>query len=120
MQMGWMMGNWSEQQQSAARKPAPRALKALQKLEPVLSSPPNAFSIRGMNKDIGEWALLQLGATSRDESGDAEYVILGGIEAAAEKDSPIPSLVIRQPWESFEEVGFRSARSVKIQSAEHE
>ncbi|MBW2199896.1 MAG: protein kinase [Deltaproteobacteria bacterium] len=111
MQMGWMMGNWSEQRQSAASKPAPRALKALQKLKPV---------IRGMNKDIGEWALLQLEATSRDESGDAEYVILGGIEAAAEKDGPIPSLVIRQPWESFEEVGFRSVRSVKIQSAEHE
>ncbi len=120
MHMGWMMQDWSERRQGTAQKPAPRQLKALQKLQPVLSSPPNAFGIRGMNEDIGEWALLQSEATSRAEPGEAEYVILGGIEAAVEKDSPLPSLVIRQPWESFEEVGFRCVRGVQIQAAEPE
>jgi hypothetical protein len=115
-----MMGDWSDGQQDSGRASAPQTLKPLQKLEPVLSFQPNAFGIRGMNNDVGEWALLLIGATSRDEKIDEEYVILGGIEGLAEKDSSIPSLVIRQPWEAFEEVGFRSARSVKIQSAEHE
>jgi serine/threonine-protein kinase len=115
-----MMGDWSEGQQDSGRASAPQTLKPLQKLEPVLSFQPNALGIRGMNKDVGEWALLLIGATSRDEKIDEEYVILGGIEGLAEKDSSIPSLVIRQPWEAFEEVGFRSVRSVKIQSAEHE
>ena len=120
MQMGWMMESGSEDRQRLAQKPVPREMKALQKLEPVLSSPPNAFGIRGMNEDIGEWALLQPEATSRAEPDDAEYVILGGIETATEKDGPLPSLVIRQPWESFEEVGFRCVRGVQIQSAEQE
>jgi serine/threonine-protein kinase len=118
MQMGWMMENWSQEQKSTAHKSDPRELKALQNLESVLSFPPNAFGIRGMNADIGEWAFLLPGSTSRSESGDAEYVILGGIETVAEKDSPIPSFVIRQPWESFEEVGFRCVRGVRIQPAE--
>ena len=120
MHMGWMMEDGSEKQPGAVQRPSSRQLKALQKLQPVLSSPPNGFGIRGMNEDIGEWALLQPEATSRAEPGDAEYVILGGIEAALEKDSPLPSLVIRQPWESFEEVGFRCVRGVQIQAAEHE
>ena len=115
-----MMGDWSEGQQGSGRAPAPQTLKPLQKIRPVISFQPNAFGIRGMNIDVGEWALLLIGATSRDEKIDEEYVILGGIEGLAEKDSSIPSLVIRQPWEAFEEVGFRSVRSVKIQSAEHE
>ncbi len=120
MQMGWMMESGSEDRQRLAQKPVPREMKALQKLEPVLSSPPNAFGIRGMNEDIGEWALLQPEATSRAEPDEAEYVILGGIETATEKDGPLPSLVIRQPWESFEEVGFRCVRGVQIKSAEQE
>jgi serine/threonine-protein kinase len=120
MQMGWMMESGSEDRQRLAQKPVPREMKALQKLEPVLSSPPNAFGIRGMNEDIGEWALLQPEATSRAEPDEAEYVILGGIETATEKVGPLPSLVIRQPWESFEEVGFRCVRGVQIQSAEQE
>jgi len=119
MHMGWMMESWPEEQQNVSAKPA-RRLKALQKLEPVLSSEPNAFGIRGMNEDIGEWALLQSEATSRAEPGEAEYVILGGIEAAVEKDEPLPSLVIRQPWESFEEVGFRCVRGVQIRPAANE
>jgi serine/threonine protein kinase len=118
--MDRMMGDWSEGRQDSGRAPTPQTLKPLQKLESVLHFKPNAFGIRGMNNDVGEWALLLIGATSRDEKSDEEYVILGGIEGLAEKDSSIPSLVIRHPWEAFEEVGFRSARSVQIQSAEHE
>jgi formylglycine-generating enzyme required for sulfatase activity len=115
-----MMGDWSEGRQDSGRASAPQTLKPLQKLEPVLSFQPNAFGIRGMNKDVGEWALLLIGATSRDEKRDVEYVILGGIKGITEKDSSIASLVNRNPWEAFEEVGFRCVRSVKIQSAEHE
>jgi serine/threonine-protein kinase len=115
-----MMDDWSDSRPDSGRASTPQTLKPLQKLEPVLSFQPNALGIRGMNNDVGEWALLLIGATSRDEKSDEEYVVLGGIEGLAEKDSSIPSLVIRQPWEAFEEVGFRSARSVKIQAAEHE
>jgi formylglycine-generating enzyme required for sulfatase activity len=115
-----MMGDWSEGRQGVGSAPAPQSLKPLQKLRSVLSAQPNAFGIRGLNNDVGEWAIKFMGATSRDEKSDEEYVILGGIEGMAEKDSSIPSLVIRHPWEAFEEVGFRSVRSVKIQSAEHE
>jgi serine/threonine protein kinase len=115
-----MMGDWSENRQDSARASAPQTLKPLQKLRSVLFAQPNAFGIRGLNNDVGEWAIKFMGATSRDEKSNEEYVILGGIEGMAEKDSSIPSLVIRHPWEAFEEVGFRSVRSVKIQPAEHE
>jgi serine/threonine-protein kinase len=127
--MDWMMdrrmgsetmGDWSEGRQDSGQASAPQTLNPLQGLEPVLSFQPNALGIRGMDNNVGDWALLLIGATSRDDKSEEEYVILGGIEGLAEKDSSIPSLVIRHPWEAFEEVGFRAALSVKIQSAERE
>jgi serine/threonine-protein kinase len=107
-------------QQDSSSVSQPQELEPLQKLEPVSSIQPNAIGIRGMNKDVGEWALFRIGATSRDDKSEDEYVILGGIEGLPEKDRSMPSLVIRHPWESFEEVGFRCVRSVLLKSAKQE
>jgi serine/threonine-protein kinase len=117
-----MMGDWSgsEGRQGSGRVSAPQALNPMQKFEPVLSSQPNALGLHGLNSDVGEWAIMSLAATSRDEKIDEEYVIMGGIEGFAERDNSLPTPVIRHPWEAFEEVGFRCVRSVKFQSAEHD
>ncbi len=73
---------------------------------PILSFEPNRFGIRNLNKNIGEWV------TRYSEAHHFEYVVIGW---AAGESVEVPELshgVKRQPWEAFEEVGFRCAKSV--------
>jgi serine/threonine-protein kinase len=119
MMSNWMMGDGSMEQENSVGIP-PQTLRLKQNRGAALPSTTNAFGVKGMNGDIGEWAILTGGATSRDEKESKEYVIMSGIVGLFEKNDSMLSIVIRHPWEAFEEVGFRSARSVKIQSTEHE
>lgn len=49
---------------------------------------------------------------SIDKLGDKEYVVMGRTGKAPTEALSTPSAVPRQPWEAFEEVGFRCARSL--------
>jgi len=69
---------------------------------------------------IGEWTVSLKKTTLTDNSNNLKYVILGGIKKHFSSEVIIPSHIIRQPWESFEEVGFRCVKSVNIQSREQD
>jgi len=72
-------------------------------LSPVTSFEPNKYGIRGLKEGVSEWGRWSLEDVPEHKEIESEFVVL-------------PSGVIRQPWESFEKVGFRcvlSARSTK-------
>ena len=108
------MDDWSWGWQGSGGEPTPQPGKPLHNVKPVNSFPPNAFGIRGLDSGIGEWGISLMGATSRDRGNEKEYLVLGDDEANASEGGSMPSLVVRQPWEAFEEVGFRCARDVKV------
>jgi len=64
-------------------------------LSPVSSYRANKYEIRVIPKGFGEWSFDGMASNSKE----SRYVLM-------------PSGVPRQPWEAFEEVGFRSAMSV--------
>ena len=77
-----------------------------QKIElpfPVLMFRKNAYGIRGLNENIGEWVIDD---TMPRDSVD-EVVIIGGFEKSSLSDHAFPRPIARRPWEAFEEVGFR-------------
>lgn len=69
-------------------------------LNPVTNFAPNKYGIRGLNTDISEWGHRNLEKASEDKGIENEFLVL-------------PSRVVRQPWESFEKVGFRGVLGVK-------
>lgn len=74
---------------------------------PVMLSQPDFFGIRGLNGDRGEWGLRGPTTSSKGKSRAEEYLVLGGIMGMKGGSDTMPSVVIRHPWEAFEEVGFR-------------
>ena len=64
---------------------------------PVVQFKPNVYGIRGLGGNVSEWG-LSLGMEPSPKK-DAQYVIL-------------PGAIARQPWEAFEEVGFRTSLSI--------
>ena len=78
---------------------------------PVMLFEPNTNGFRGINKIVSEWGLRIPNTSSSVNQGEMEYVILGGLGRARDKDHTFPSPMLRQPWEAFEEVGFRCVRS---------
>ena len=79
---------------------------------PVTDFLPNQYGIRGLNKTISEWGIGAENSGIISKTGDKKYVVVGLNKKAPAKAEPIPSAVLRQPWEAFEEVGFRCARSL--------
>ena len=69
-------------------------------LFPVSSYRTNKYEIRVVPKGFGEWSFYGMTSNSQEGPGGSDYVLM-------------PSGVPRQPWEAFEEVGFRSAQSVR-------
>jgi serine/threonine-protein kinase len=69
-------------------------------LYPVTNFAPNKYGIRGLNEGISEWGHWSLEEVPEHKGIESEFVVL-------------PSGVIRQPWESFEKVGFRCVLSVR-------
>lgn len=78
---------------------APVAKTQTNKLSPVSSYKANKYEIRVVPKGFDEWSFDGMTLNSKEGSGESRYVLM-------------PSGVPRQPWEAFEEVGFRSALSV--------
>lgn len=87
--------------QSPAR-PEPFTSRGLsQTIAPVILFLPNAYGIRGMDHNVEEWSLM----SDIQNPKVAQYMIL-------------PSFLSREPWEAFEEVGFRCALSVPSENAQ--
>lgn len=78
---------------------APVTKTQTNKLSPVSSYRANKYEIRVVPKGFGEWSFDGMTINSKEGSDESRYVLM-------------PSGVTRQPWEAFEEVGFRSALSV--------
>jgi len=78
---------------------APTAKTQTNKLSPVSSYRASKYEIRVVPKGFGEWSFDGITSNSKEDPGESRYVLM-------------PSGVPRQPWEAFEEVGFRSALSV--------
>ena len=81
-------------------------------LLPVTDFLPNQYGIRGLNKIISEWGIGAENSGIIDKPGDKRYVVMGPNKKTPAKAGSIPSAVLRQPWEAFEEVGFRCVRSL--------
>jgi serine/threonine protein kinase len=78
---------------------APTAKTQTNSLSPVSSYRANKYKIRVVPKGFGEWSFDGMTLNTKEGPGESRYVLM-------------PSGVPRQPWEAFEEVGFRSALSV--------
>jgi serine/threonine-protein kinase len=85
-----MMGD-----QSKTDKPPEVSAK---RLSPVSGYVANKYGVRFMDNGFGEWSLRGTIATSRQSVENLDYIL-------------VPSGVMRQPWEAFEEVGFRCSLS---------
>ena len=70
------------------------------RLSPVSAYRENKYGIRAMNSGFSEWSLQGASALSEEPLKDTDYMLM-------------PTGVTRQPWEAFEEVGFRSAQNVE-------
>ncbi len=70
---------------------------------PVTIFRPNPDGIRGINRNLGEWTLRRM------EDGTQAFVITGWPASGNKPQEVIPPGIRRQPWEAFEEVGFRCA-----------
>jgi serine/threonine-protein kinase len=74
---------------------------------PVILSPPDKYGVRGLDENVSEWAVKK-----RPASGAVEgYVIMGGFRGNGDRKNILPQPLPRQPWEAFEEVGFRCVKS---------
>jgi hypothetical protein len=71
-----------------------------ERLSPVSTYKENKYGIRAMDSGFSEWSLQGASVLSEEPSRDLYYMLM-------------PTGVIRQPWEAFEEVGFRSAQNVE-------
>ncbi|MGA7878172.1 MAG: SUMF1/EgtB/PvdO family nonheme iron enzyme [Desulfoferrobacter sp.] len=104
---GMMMGDMHGRTQTS-RSPVQRPESSMSPVTPVIMFKPNDFGIRQLNKNIGEWGVRIIEAVGNESGSETEYVILGG-PAGRETDTVL-SAVRRNPWEAFEEVGFRCVR----------
>ena len=73
---------------------------------------PNAFGIRGMNEGLGEWALRASADPSKDPTRENRYAVIGGAEGVPKDGGPIPAVIDRFPFESCEDTGFRTVKSL--------
>ncbi len=81
---------------------------------PVILFKPNAFGIRGLNSMIGEWVVSGARLSTPGKGDEINFFVVGGFEKRPDRPKEIPSIVKRQPWEAFEEVGFRCVADVGI------
>ncbi len=78
----------------------------------VLDFSPNAFGIRGLNQDLGEWGLRIIKEPFKGKLHEVGYVVLGWPENTSRNEDRDLSSIARHPWEAFEEVGFRCVQDV--------
>ena len=99
---------------SEARGSFPQSLfKPLKQPTPVMLMPENALGIRGLEIHFGNWVINDTPNVDTAQGKRSNgLAIIGGGEAGRGVNNKIPAPVIRQPWEAFEEVGFRCARVI--------
>jgi serine/threonine-protein kinase len=89
---GMMMENQNRSDRSV--------LENLEKrLSPVSAYKLNRYGVRALARGFGEWSLVRKSILAEEPLNPGSYMIM-------------PSGVARQPWEAFEEVGFRCARDI--------
>ncbi|MEW6136923.1 MAG: bifunctional serine/threonine-protein kinase/formylglycine-generating enzyme family protein [Thermodesulfobacteriota bacterium] len=79
---------------------------------PVVLLQPDSYGIRGLGKSIGEWG-LRITEDSSTRKREEKYIILGGVKGNSEDKSNELPVIARNPWEAFEEVGFRAVLTIK-------
>ena len=77
---------------------------------PVMLMKPNFFGVKGLNMNLGCWVKEPSSRLSNGRKNS--FAILGGFEKAVTAQDHIPVPVMRNPWEAFEEVGFRCVKDV--------
>jgi serine/threonine-protein kinase len=87
-----MMENQNRSDRSALENLAER-------LSPVSDYGKNKYGVRALANGFGEWSLVRKSILTEEPLNPASYMIM-------------PTGVARQPWEAFEEVGFRCARDI--------
>jgi eukaryotic-like serine/threonine-protein kinase len=107
----WMSGMMSEmhgQPHQSTFEPQTSSLIP----SPVLDFRPNAFGIRGLSQDLGEWGMRIIKDPLKNKLREAGYVVLGWPGNTLENEDRGLSSIARHPWEAFEEVGFRCVQDV--------
>jgi hypothetical protein len=116
-----MMGDWQGENWISA-PPAPKPTTK-DNIEPMSSDfllsaasfSQNLLGIKGLNHEIGEWVYTEgLVQPSGDPSTTNRYAVIGGVEGAPKDKTSLPTVVVRFPWEGFEEIGFRTVKSAKV------
>ena len=85
--------------QSQKEKETSDSHKTTERLSPVSAYAANKFGIREVGKGFSEWSFRGMTTDAGRYSLDFDYILM-------------PAGVPRQPWEAFEEVGFRCAQDV--------
>ena len=86
--------------ESEKKSEAPALENQAKRLFSVSDYKENKYGVRAMDRDFGEWSLVRKSILTEEPLNPADYMIM-------------PTGVRRQPWEAFEEVGFRCARDIK-------
>ena len=79
---------------------------------PVLLYPANTYGIRGLNINISEWVQAAYEKPSGNKRSP-QFGIMGNAINPSRGDSRLGKPLRREPWEAFEEVGFRCALSAE-------
>ena len=106
------MSKMMEDMHGQVRKSTSRIQTSALMPSPVLDLRPNAFGIRGLNQDIGEWGLRIIKEPIKGTLQETGYVVLGWSENTSENEDRGLSSIARHPWEAFEEIGFRCVQDV--------
>ena len=86
--------------ESQKKSDAPTLENPTKQLSPVSDYRENKYGVRAMNRGFGEWSLVIKSISDEEPLTLPDYMIM-------------PLGVTRQPWEAFEEVGFRCARDIE-------
>ena len=81
---------------------------------PVMLMKPNLFGVKGLNINLGCW--VKESSSVFMDGRKNSFAILGGFEKADTIKDLVPRPVRRNPWEAFEEVGFRCVRDSDLKA----
>lgn len=80
-------------------------------LMPVTNLRANKFGVRLSSPAISEWGIRKPNLTASGKKSGINYILLGAGDQELSSKEQIPSPVTRQPWEAFENVGFRGVQN---------
>jgi serine/threonine-protein kinase len=113
----WRKESWNMDQNDQANNKTSKTTFNLSKEPPSAAFfEQNDFSVRALNEGIGEWGIRTFSNLSKDKLQDNLFVIMGTLENHKELESSAPPVISRFPWEGFEEIGFRTAKSASAEN----